>query len=302
MNRIYIVLLVFLLNACRHEIEFEVSKPVIEYITHNSCRISYEVYNDDYYSPEKLGFCLSEIPNYDDRSKISLPKTRDGYFESIIPNLKPSTTYYLKGVCEEGEQLYFSDEVTFETKTIQTFTDERDGNEYTILNYPSQQWMGENLKYVFESDLIKEATVEESYCTGAYYAYEIADKVCPSGWHLPSDEEWLNLELFLGMESEEANKMFYNRGNIAKEMFLAGWGNYQNWNFKINNKSGFSILPAGRKSAENKDVGRGRRAYFWSSTEVESDLIIREFDITADGIGRIPFSGEYCSIRCGKDK
>ena len=36
--------------------------------------------------------------------------------------------------------------------------------------------------------------------------------ICPDGWHIPSDEEFMELEMFLGMSESEANSTG-NRGH-----------------------------------------------------------------------------------------
>lgn len=49
---------------------------------------------------------------------------------------------------------------------VDLFYDERDGNSYTVLILGKMQWLGENLR----------------------------EDVCPNGWHLPTDEEWKELD------------------------------------------------------------------------------------------------------------
>jgi hypothetical protein len=51
---------------------------------------------------------------------------------------------------------------------------------------------------------------------GLYYNWYAVDDprvLCPVGWHVPSDEEWKQLELYLGMPEEEVNGTGRNRGS-----------------------------------------------------------------------------------------
>ena len=46
--------------------------------------------------------------------------------------------------------------------------------------------------------------------------------VCPNGWHIPSDQEWLTLEIYAGMSPEVANQMMEYRGTIAYKFKTTG--------------------------------------------------------------------------------
>ena len=69
--------------------------------------------------------------------------------------------------------------------------------------------------------------------------------VCPSGWHLPSDAEWKQLEIHLEMTSTQANLENWrgtDQGDQLKEMVLIHWNSP---NSNANNISGFTALPGG---------------------------------------------------------
>jgi uncharacterized protein (TIGR02145 family) len=36
--------------------------------------------------------------------------------------------------------------------------------------------------------------------------------ICPPGWHLPSEQEWQELEIEIGMDPDDLNKNGYERG------------------------------------------------------------------------------------------
>jgi uncharacterized protein (TIGR02145 family) len=166
-----------------------------------------------------------------------------------------------------------------------TFTDKRDGHMYKWVKIGEQIWMAENLAYVpyacapdsqcgiWVYDYYGEGSFYENYTTyGCLYDWETAQTACPEGWHLPSDEEWMELERFLGMEEDEL-KDETDRGvdeNIAgklKSTDSSFWGE----NVKTN-ESGFSAIPGGRRdiwhtTGDYHFRSIGNSAVFWTRTE-----------------------------------
>lgn len=75
-----------------------------------------------------------------------------------------------------------------------TFTDSRDGQIYTWVELADgKKWMSQNLNYETTDSWC--AYDKESNCEkyGRLYTWSVAQKVCPRGWRLPSDEEWWNM-------------------------------------------------------------------------------------------------------------
>lgn len=104
-----------------------------------------------------------------------------------------------------------------------TFTDPRDGNEYHWMRYGNLDWMAENYRYNINDDskcgiyLDKDKKAIDVNTYGRLYTHEAAEAACPEGWRLPTDEDWKNLEMTLGMSASDANK-WDERGNIASRM------------------------------------------------------------------------------------
>jgi uncharacterized protein (TIGR02145 family) len=120
--------------------------------------------------------------------------------------------------------------------------------------------------------------------------------LCPSGWHVPTQSEWLNLENYLG---DQAAYAMNSTNNDFWEIGCPGS------NVNSNNLSGFSALPGGSKSPDGlSGIGSCASALFWSSTQINSNEaagLYYESSISDPGIG-IPFDFRYgLSIRCIKD-
>jgi uncharacterized protein (TIGR02145 family) len=104
-----------------------------------------------------------------------------------------------------------------------------DGNTYQAIKIGDQWWMAENLKVTHYRNgdpipNVTDSTEWSNLATEAYCVYEndesIAEtygylynwyvvndsrNIAPEGWHVPTDEEWKELEMFLGMSQSEAN-------------------------------------------------------------------------------------------------
>ena len=112
---------------------------------------------------------------------------------------------------------------------------------------------------------------------GNLYNFAVVDDdrgVCPDGFHVPSDEEFIQLEMYLGMSEEEANSYPSYRGTDEGSK-LAGnsdlWNDEDLENNQAFGTSGFNGLPAGyRNSATGNYSSMGYISYFWSSSESSS--------------------------------
>jgi uncharacterized protein (TIGR02145 family) len=149
------------------------------------------------------------------------------------------------------------------------FIDTRDGHKYKTVKIGTQVWMAENLAYkaVKGCYAFDDNPVNVRHY-GYLYNYETAVNVCPSGWHLPTDNEWKLLEKDLGMNNLEIEKVGDRGDGIGSKLkSKTGWENNGNGN----NVSGFSALPAGLrcegfKCTEGTFIGLGSQGRWFSST------------------------------------
>ncbi len=169
----------------------------------------------------------------------------------------------------------------------QTVTD-IDGNTYNTVHIGSQTWMAENLATTKLNDGTSIPLVTDSiawfglttpgYCWykndssnynrpwGALYNWFTVNtgKLCPTGWHVPSNTEWHTLVLFLDPAAQNCYCTESSAaGNDLKETGLTHWGNGNNGT----NSSGFTAVGTGFRNYFNKSFqGHTAVTYFWTST------------------------------------
>ncbi|MBT3383066.1 MAG: hypothetical protein HN778_02605 [Prolixibacteraceae bacterium] len=180
----------------------------------------------------------------------------------------------------EGLKITESESINFNLYNIE-FTDSRDNKVYQTVKIGNQIWLAENLAYLphvspstiesptdsliyvngYEGTDVSVAIQSEHFIKyGALYNWAAAQAVSPEGWHLPSEEEWRQLELYLGMSSEEIPKAGWRGTDEGSKLkSTSGWDGGNG-----TNETGFSALPGGLCCPFN---GAGFGGYWWSSTE-----------------------------------
>jgi len=210
-----------------------------------------------------------------------------GLFLAQITGLLPNTQYYVMAYAINtkgetlGEQLNFT--------TTGKITD-NDNNSYETVKIGGQLWMAENLRttHYLNGDLIETTTPatldissegEPKYQWAydgndsnvatygrlyTWYAVTDSRKVCPTGWHVPSDTEWTTLITDLGGGGIAGGKL--------KERGTTHW---QSPNAGATNESIFTALAGGSRGDDFGDLGL--LGIWWSSTEfsaTEANLIV----------------------------
>ena len=137
---------------------------------------------------------------------------------------------------------------------------------------------------------------------GRLYTWPAVDDdrdLCPSGWHVPTDENWMTMEMALGMNSAEASNTGWRGTDQGTQMKTDyGWSGGGNGT----NSSGFSGLPGGvRKGAGNFNFA-GNYGYWWSSSPFDSGAWTRELGIAQEFVKRtVDVKNEGHSVRCVRD-
>jgi uncharacterized protein (TIGR02145 family) len=114
-----------------------------------------------------------------------------------------------------------------------------------------------------------------------YNGFAVMDQreLCPSGWHVPSDCEWMYLEQSLGMPVDM--QMLGNqsgRGTIegGKLKALEGWNDP---NMGATDSLQFKLLPGGFRDGGGYFNGLGVACYLWTRSSFQNQLIWnREFN------------------------
>lgn len=215
-----------------------------------------------------------------------------------------------------------------------TFTDARDGHVYKYKNIGEQTWMAENLAYLpvvnpdsatssvdkryyvygYEgSDVIAAKNTKNYQKFGVLYNWPAAMNLvsgtnsvasqgsCPSGWHVPSDAEWMILEKTLGMSEDDLVKEGKGRysGYVGKKLKSPlGWDDDD----ILIGQSGFNALPAGLVY-KGKAIVLNRTVYFWTSTTLnETKAVYRNFYTGPGMVRSVKASMKMgLSVRCVKD-
>ena len=188
------------------------------------------------------------------------------------------------------------------------FTDARDNNTYGTVQIGNQCWMSENLNYITSSgnSWILENNPINAGIYGRLYDWNTATNstssntnpsgvqgVCPNGWHVPSDAEWKELEIALGMLPNVANSLGWRGTNEGDALKVASWGG--------NNSSGFTALPGGSKTPGGFDGG-GTYGSWWSTLESGTDAYKRLLaHYRTDIFHEVDNKLFAFSVRCVKD-
>jgi uncharacterized protein (TIGR02145 family) len=162
-----------------------------------------------------------------------------------------------------------------------------DGNTYNIVEIGSQVWMIDNLKTSRYRNgdsipIIIDNLVWGNLTTGArcwydndsltyevpygnlYNSFAIKDLrgICPSGWHVPSQEDWDELIYFLGGKDIAGSKMRASDMLYWRHSPLSS----------TDNESGFSALPGGNRDYDGSFNGIRYLAFFWCDLANNNNL------------------------------
>jgi uncharacterized protein (TIGR02145 family) len=130
--------------------------------------------------------------------------------------------------------------------------------------------MAENLSYNAKGSKCYDNKKSNFTKYGMLYDYETAKKVCPSGWHLPSNEEWDKLyRLADGTNGTESPYKSETAGKFLKSR--EGWNDYKGESGNREDKFGFSALPGGY----GKSSGYYYKYEDWNSYDKSSLFSVR---------------------------
>ena len=195
--------------------------------------------------------------------------TADNYDSYAIE--EDGSCVYLNGspVCDFESALYF------------------DGYTYDLVAIGDQCWFAENLRneHYTNGDVIPGELNDgewSSTTNGAqavysndasnltdygrlynWYAVDDSRGLCPSEWHVPTDGEFMTLEMELGMSESQANGT-NGRGTDQGTQMKSSPEDDPSWDGS--NTSGFSGLAGGARNDNGDFYDEGYTGYFWSAS------------------------------------
>ena len=211
-----------------------------------------------------------------------------------------------------------------------TFTDSRDGTTYKTVKIGDQVWMAENLRATKYNDgteipLVTDNSEWEALQTPAYCWYDNdeatnkatygalynwytveTERLCPIGWHIPTNTEWNILETTLGMSQSEIYETGF-RGTDQGSQLAVNVDLWTDGVLKDNSEfgtSGFDALPGGSRNFSNGNFSSvGAYGGWWSETEYDYYYAyFRSLQYDYSGIRRDnTFKASGSSVRCVKD-
>jgi len=179
-----------------------------------------------------------------------------------------------------------------------SITDSRDRETYGVVRIGNQTWMAENLKYNSPVSRLNPNNPSTKY--GRVYTWMAAQKACPNGWHLPSDSEWNELEINLGMLNNDTGATTWRGNHGVKMKSRSDWAEDGNGT----NSSNFNVFPGGHYF-EGKFNDIGYTSGYWSATgNIDNNLAwVRFIAGPIKGVNRIESDTEKSELfcRCVKD-
>ncbi len=208
-----------------------------------------------------------------------------------------------------------------------------DGNTYNTASIDTQCWMAENLKTTTYKNgtPIPNVTDDNAWSnltSGAYvwynndtlwkdpygalynwYAVTDPNGLCPTGWHIPDEDEWTALTDFIGGTSSPHGNMLkscrqvnHPYGGDCNTSQHPRWNSY-NYSLYGTDNYGFSGLPGGTRLNDGDFSYLGSIGDWWSATEdSSSDAWIRRLKYNKGNVGI--YSSDKIrgrSVRCLKD-
>ncbi len=210
-----------------------------------------------------------------------------------------------------------------------TFISDIENNKYQIIAINDQCWMAENLKTTMYRDGTPIPLVMDSATWGnlstpgytwynndpamynqdfgvLYNFYVVADtnshRVCPTGWHVPTDLDWNSLRDFLDPNATGVNGSENIAGGALKEQGTEFWNDP---NTGATNRSGFNGRAGGFRNSNGSFASIGLLGYWWS-TQLDNDFLKTSYDRVLHALDSkfYKFSDSQrlgINIRCIKD-
>lgn len=202
-----------------------------------------------------------------------------------------------------------AEDINKELHTLEDTVQDAEGNTYRTVQIGNQTWLAENLRATkfqdgsaIETAFIPNDKEENLPKYGRLYNWADANDergICPVGWRVPSDDDWKELESFIGMSDEDLDKTGW-RGDDDIAITLKETQKdsmFRKFDQSQVNKHKFFARPSGVKW-KNWYITQGLYTEFWTSTSAsEKDAYNRTLSYYAMNTHR----GEIYRTTLGKD-
>jgi uncharacterized protein (TIGR02145 family) len=255
-----------------------------------------DVTDDGGYGIIARGIVWGRFPN----PTLDNNKTNDGSgtgsFTSEMTDLKSNSAYHVRAYATNSKGTAYGNQVSFRAVQDTGTVTDIDGNIYKTVKLGDQWWMAENLRTSRYRNGVTIPNVTDlarwsNLTTGAWVNYDnnasydivygklynwyaVIDTggLCPDDWHVPSDGEWRELEIHLGMTEQQLEDPYRegsDAGGILKSTRTEPdpHPRWSNPNTGANNESKFSGLPGGVRGSGINFIQIGITGSWWSSTE-----------------------------------
>jgi uncharacterized protein (TIGR02145 family) len=168
---------------------------------------------NDYYNPDSIiQFCFDDV--FYDKCNGNVYNPSNQKCENNILLFKCGNDYYNPDSSDQfcandvfydkcGGESYninasiycLEDNLVFDYGTL---VDSRDNKTYKTIKIGNQVWMAENLRHKISDVTCYKNNPDNCEIVGIPYHWNEAITICPSGWHLPNNEEWGALMNFTG--------------------------------------------------------------------------------------------------------
>ncbi|MGE5457941.1 MAG: FISUMP domain-containing protein, partial [Methanococcaceae archaeon] len=271
------------------------------------------------------GICISVNPNPVISDRKIVTSGSIGSFDSDITGLTANTTYYVRAFATNTLGTTYGREVFFSTKGESGTITDIEGNIYSTIEIGAQIWMTENLRTTKYSDGSSIPNVTDDDTWGAqtsgsfcWYNNDISNKnvygglynhfavtdlrhLCPTGWHIPSSEEWKNMSSYIEGSNWWSIIPPVTNGEKLRETGTVHWDAP---NSGASNTSGFTAVPGGFRTSDGYFVGKGMVGEYWFDFSYSDDPYdLSQIFSVSQGLLQMPYAYNIDghSVRCISD-
>jgi len=257
---------------------------------------------------------------------IADPNNPTSSFSGLVENAY-TLRWSISTVCDtEYDDVY----VNFYTNDCPSTVTDIDNNIYNTVQIGNQCWMKENLKttaynngtsmpYICSCGWFSFNTIgayiwlDDNSSWGdiygvlySWYAVNNPNGLCPTGWHVPTDDEWSELTDFIGgtndphgNELKSCRQVNSPLGGDCDPLTHPRWDDPGFVNYGTDDY-GFSGLPGSAADPDNWTLAIGKYGYWWSSTESsEESAWVRSLGYDFGHVVRVGKDKSWgMSVRC----